>query len=126
MLFAKPLRPPRLKGFHRPQNRSQESRAHRNQLLPAQLSRKDLVHVAPHPRFSRFNRADEWVLAAMEMLGRMFIFRRIATADVAAFQAQTQMHPRVSKFDALFANVLVGAGNRNLIQVGALAHVVSS
>src|SRR5437868_4485223 len=39
----------------------------------------------------------------VEMFGGMLVFRRIATADVAAFAAQTQVHPTVTSLQAFFA-----------------------
>jgi hypothetical protein len=41
--------------------------------LRRDLSRRQLVHIAPDPRFSRLDRADERVLAAMKMLGRVLV-----------------------------------------------------
>jgi hypothetical protein len=56
------------------------------------------------------------------MFGRMFAFRRVATSNVAAFQTQSQMHPRVTRFNAIFANVLIRARSPNLTDVSALCH----
>jgi hypothetical protein len=38
----------------------------------------------------------------------MLVFRGVAAADVAANQAQAQMHPGVAGFEALFAALAAG------------------
>jgi len=62
------------------------------------------------------------MLAAMKVLRGMFILRRIATADMPAFQAQPQMDPGVSNFHAVFTNMLVCRCNADLIEMSALFH----
>ena len=52
-----------------------------------------------------------------KMLRSVFIFRGIATADVSAFQAQSQMDPRVPQFDAVLADVFLGTGNLDLVEM---------
>src|SRR5262249_38792851 len=39
----------------------------------------------------------------MEMLRRVFVFRRITTANVPALETQPQMYPGIAHFQALFA-----------------------
>jgi hypothetical protein len=39
------------------------------------LSRREFIHIAPDPCFSGFNRADERMFAAMEMLSRVLVLR---------------------------------------------------
>jgi len=55
----------------------------------------------------------------MKMLGGMLVLRGIATAHIAAFQAQSEVHPSVSEFDALFANMLLGVCDFDLIEMSA-------
>ena len=43
--------------------------------------------------------------AFVKMLGRVFVFRRIAAADVTARVAQTQMNPTVAHFQTFLAAV---------------------
>jgi hypothetical protein len=62
------------------------------------------------------------MLAAMKVLRGMFILRRIATADMPAFQAQPQMDPGVSNFHAVFTNLLVCRRNADFIEMSALSH----
>ena len=62
------------------------------------------------------------MFAAMEVLRGVFILRRIATADMPAFQAQPQMDPGVSNFHAVFTNMLVRRCNADLSEMSALFH----
>lgn len=62
------------------------------------------------------------MLAAMKMLGGVLVLRRITTAHVSAFKTQAQMDPAASSFHAVFANVGIGAGELNLIEVSTLFH----
>src|SRR5215472_17493271 len=69
--------------------------------LGPKFPRFDLVDITPDPRFAWFDRADQGMLHLLKMLGRMLVFRRIATAHVAAREAQAQVHPCVSGLNAL-------------------------
>jgi hypothetical protein len=60
------------------------------------------------------------MLRAVEMLSRVLVLRRVATAHVSAFKAQAQMHPAVPGFGAVFTNVLFWARNSYLIKMCAL------
>ena len=86
----------------------------------ANLSRRHLIDVAPHPRFARFNRADERMLGLMEVLGRVLILRRVAAAYMPAFEAKPQMHPGVPPLHAILTNVLVGLRHVDFIRMFAL------
>ena len=50
----------------------------------------------------------------------MLVFRRIAAAYVPAGKAEPQVDPLVSGFHTIFADVLVGGGDTNLIFVLAM------
>jgi len=52
------------------------------------------------------------------MLCGVFVFRRVAAADVAAAQAQAEMHPVVAHLEAFFAALGFGLDATNLIDVG--------
>lgn len=56
----------------------------------------------------------------MKVLSGVFIFRRIATADIAADQAHAQMDPRISQLNAFVADMLGGFSDFDLIEVSAL------
>jgi hypothetical protein len=53
----------------------------------------------------------------MEVFSRMLVLRRVAAANVAAFQAHAQVDPRVTDFYTVFTNVLVSARNHDLIEM---------
>ena len=57
------------------------------------------------------------MLYLLEMLGGMLILGRIATAYVPTYEAQAQVHPGVSGFHALFADMRFGGFNLDLIEV---------
>ena len=58
----------------------------------------DLVDVAPAPFLSALGGCDDRVLRGAEVGTSVAIFRRVAAADMAAFQAHAQMHPGVAGF----------------------------
>ena len=62
------------------------------------------------------------MLCAVEMFGRMLVLRGIAAADVAAFQAETQVYPCVSEFDAIFTDMFVRADQLDMVEMIALSH----
>jgi hypothetical protein len=55
----------------------------------------------------------------VKMFGGVFILRRIATADVPAFQAHPQMHPGVAHFQTFLAALRARLYVSDLIQVCA-------
>ena len=58
----------------------------------------------------------------MKVLGGVLVLGRIAATNVTAFQAEPQMHPCVSGFDALFTDVFVCALEFDLIEMSAFSH----
>jgi hypothetical protein len=58
----------------------------------------------------------------MEVLGGVLVFRRVAATDMAALQAQAQVHPTVTHFQALFASPGVRSDWFNVIQMFAGLH----
>ena len=77
----------------------------------------DLVDVAPGPTLARLDGADDGVLAAMEVLGRVLVLGRVAAAHVTTNLAEAQMHPRVAHLQALFASLAVRAWVLYLVKV---------
>ncbi len=63
----------------------------------------DLIDITPAPILARLERFHDGVFGVMEMLGRVLILRRIAAANMAAFQAQAEMNPHVPAFQAFLA-----------------------
>jgi hypothetical protein len=51
------------------------------------------------------------------MFGGMLILRRIAATDVAAGHAHAEVNPGVAEFYAFFADVRVGGGDFDLIEM---------
>src|SRR5882762_9595478 len=80
----------------------------------------DFIHIAPGPGFAGLNGAYQRVFTSVIVLGGVLIFRRIAATDMSAFETHPQVNPGVPGFYAVLANVLVGLGKLNLIQVRAL------
>jgi hypothetical protein len=66
------------------------------------------IHVAPDPVLTRLDGAHEGVFGGVEVLCRVFVFGRIAAADVTAFEAEPQMDPPVAHFQAFFTAVGMG------------------
>jgi hypothetical protein len=74
----------------------------------------ELIDVTPAPGFARFKGPYNRMLRRVEMFRRMFIWRRIAAADVAADQAEPQMHPAAANFQTVlttFGGVRVNVSN---------------
>jgi hypothetical protein len=63
----------------------------------------DFMHVAPGPSLSGHNRTHHGMLCFVEMFGRVFAGRRVATAHMAASHALAQRHPASALFQAFFA-----------------------
>jgi hypothetical protein len=57
------------------------------------------------------------MLRAMKVFGGVLVFRGVATAHVAAFHAQAQVHPRITALEALLTAALVCRGELDLIQM---------
>lgn len=60
------------------------------------------------------------MLGVMEVLGGVLILRRVAAADVAAFQTKAQMNPGVAGLHAILTNVFVGLRHVDFIRMFAL------
>src|ERR1700724_861813 len=69
---------------------------------------EELVNITPPPVLSWLERLNDRVTGGMEMLCGMRILRIVTTAHMPAFQANTQMHPGVTHFQAL----LTASGTR--------------
>jgi hypothetical protein len=59
------------------------------------------------------------MFGGVEVLGSVFVLRGVAAADVAATQAQAQVHPGVAHLEALFAAFRFWLDAFDLIEVGA-------
>ena len=63
----------------------------------------DLIDEAPTPVLAAFQAAHDGMSRAVEVLCCMLPRRIVATADVPAGQAKTQMHPACPRFQAFLA-----------------------
>jgi hypothetical protein len=90
------------------------------------IAGRQLIRVAPNPALAGFDGAHQRMTGLLEVLGGMLILRRVATSDMTAAQAQSQMHPAVADLDAVFANVFVRASDLDLIQMAAAYWHLSS
>ena len=59
-------------------------------------------------------------MALMKMARGVFVFGRVATADVAAREAQTQMHPIIAGAQTIFATVGARRDLSDLIKMQTL------
>jgi hypothetical protein len=89
----------------------------RDESLSPYLSGSKFIYVAPYPLFPGFDGPYQGVLCPVKMLGGVLVLRGVATTDVSALQAHPQMHPSISGFNAVFAYILVCAGNPDLIEM---------
>jgi hypothetical protein len=78
----------------------------------------DLVDVTPDPGLAGLDRAHHGMLGVVEMLGRVFILRRVATGGISADEAHAQVNPGVAGFDAIFADMFIGFSYFDLIEMG--------
>ena len=67
---------------------------------------KLLIHIAPEPALVGLRGGDDRMTGGAEMLGRVLVFRRIATSHVSAVQALTQVNPTVPGFEAFLATIV--------------------
>jgi len=63
------------------------------------------VHIAPSPILSGLERLHDRVICGVEVLGGVLILRAVATAHMAADEADAKVYPTVAHLQALFAPV---------------------
>jgi hypothetical protein len=97
-------------------------RAHLDLLVKksSELLEHDLVDVAPAPIFARLEGLDNRVVGRVEMLCSVFVFRRIAAADVPADEALAQVHPGVANPQAILTAVCARRNISYLVKVCTL------
>jgi len=64
---------------------------------------EEIVRVAVAPAFARFERADHRVRCRAVVLGGVLVLGVVAASDVSAFQAEPEMHPRVTGGETFLA-----------------------
>src|SRR5205085_3342802 len=77
----------------------------------------DLVDVAPAPVLPRLGGLHDWVAARVEVLRGVLVAGGVATADVAARQAEPEVHPAVPGCQAFLAALRVGRHRPDLRDV---------
>jgi hypothetical protein len=71
--------------------------------FPELLVEIGFVDVTPAPFLTALGRLNDRMMRFAEMRSRMAVFGGIAAAHVAAFQTHAQMHPRITRLEAVFA-----------------------
>jgi hypothetical protein len=56
----------------------------------------------------------------VEMLGRMLVLGRVATANVSASEAKAQVNPRVARLGTVLTDMLIRFSDFDLIEVGTI------
>jgi hypothetical protein len=79
----------------------------------------DLVHVTPDPAFSRLDGANQGMLRFVKMLSGVLVLGRVATTNVSASEAQTQVNPRIAGLGAVLTHMFIGFSYLDLIKVRA-------
>src|SRR5262249_39643585 len=83
----------------------------------------EVVHVAPVPVLTRFERLDDRVGGLVKVACRVSAGRVVATADVSALGAAAQVNPMTAGAEALDTAVAARRDVEDLIQVGtSLGH----
>jgi hypothetical protein len=59
------------------------------------------------------------MLRFVEVLGGVLVLGRVATTNVAASEAQTQVDPCIASFDTVLTHMFIGFSYLDLIKVGA-------
>jgi hypothetical protein len=95
----------------------------RNELQQSHKLDFDLINIAPSPVLSWFKGANDGMVGRVEMFGRVFIFRRVATPNVPTDEAEAQMHPGVTSFQAILAPIRAW---NNLLYLVEVRTIISS
>jgi hypothetical protein len=69
---------------------------------------------------------DDGVIRLVEVLGGVLVLRGVTAADVAALQAEAQVHPAIPHLETLFTTVRAWRHIPNLVEMRTLlGHVIS-
>jgi hypothetical protein len=84
----------------------------------------DFVHVAPDPNLPRLKGLHQWVLGSIEVLGRVLVRARIATAHVSADETFPEVNPPVTARQALLAALCARLYVFDLVQMRAVSQKI--
>ena len=90
------------------------------ELLPGHFAGDDFIDIAPDPFFSWLDRAHYGMAVVVKVFGGVLVLGGIAAAHMATYHAHAQVDPGVAEFYAFSADVRVGGGDFNLIEMLAL------
>jgi hypothetical protein len=79
-----------------------------------------LVNITPAPVFSRLKGLDDRVVGGMEMPGRVLILGVVTAAHMATGEAEAQMDPGVTDFQAILAAIGAGGDLSYLVEMRTL------
>jgi len=65
----------------------------------------DLIDVAPAPVFAGLERLYDRVAGGVKVPGGMLVLRGIAAANMPAFEAETQVYPRIADFQTILTPI---------------------
>jgi hypothetical protein len=82
------------------------------------------VHVAPDPILPRLEGLNQWVLRSMEVLGRVLVRTRIATAYVPADQTFPELNPPVAALQAFLTALCARLYVFDLVQMRAVSQKI--
>ena len=74
-----------------------------------------LVDVTPTPVFIRLEGLDNRVVGRVEMPGGVLILRRIAAADMPAFETEAQVYPRIPDSQTILTAIRAGCNLSYLV-----------
>jgi hypothetical protein len=63
------------------------------------------------------------MMSALKVFRRVFVLRRITTANVSALQAEPEVNPGIAHFEALFTAASMWSNFLNLTEMLARRHV---
>jgi hypothetical protein len=80
-------------------------------------SYKHFIHVTPAPVLARLKGLHHGMLGLMKVLGGVFVFGRVAAADMSANEAFPQVNPGIAHLQALLAAFAAGLDLANFLYV---------
>ena len=79
-----------------------------------------LVDVTPTPVLPWLEGLDNRVIGRVEMLGGVLILRRIAAADMPAFETEAQVYPRIPDSQTILTAIRAGCNSSYVVEMGTL------